>query len=85
MGKQGDDAENPGKGICQSFSYQFSLSSVWLFATPWTAAHQAVHHQLLELTQIHVHQVNDAIQPSHPLSSSSPPTLNLSQHQGHFK
>ena len=41
-----------------------------------------VHHQLLESTQIHVHQVGDVIQPSHPLSSPSPPALNLSQHQG---
>ena len=41
-----------------------------------------VHHQLLEFTQTHVHQVSDAIQPSHPLSSPSPPTFNLSQHQG---
>ena len=40
-----------------------------------------VHHQLLEFTQTHVHRVSDAIQPSHPLSSSSPPTLNPSQHQ----
>ena len=37
-----------------------------------------VHHQLLELTQTHVHSVGDAIQPSHPLSSPSPPTFNLS-------
>ena len=42
----------------------------------------SVHHQLLELTQTHVHWVGDAIQPSHPLSSSSPPTFNHSQHQG---
>ena len=42
-----------------------------------------VHHQLLEST--HVRCVGDAIQPSHPLSSPSPPTLNLSQHQGLFK
>ena len=41
-----------------------------------------VHYQLPELTQIHVHGANDAIQPSHPLSSPSPPVLNLSQHQG---
>ena len=40
-----------------------------------------VHHQLLESTQTHVHWVGDAIQPSHPLSSPSPPALNLSQHQ----
>ena len=44
-----------------------------------------VHHQLLEFTQTHVHRVSDAIQPSHPLSSPSPPALNLSQHQGLFK
>ena len=40
-----------------------------------------VHHQLLELTQTHVHWVSDAIQPSHPLSSPSPPAFNLSQHR----
>ena len=44
-----------------------------------------VHHQLPESTQTHVHGVGDAIQPSHPLSSPSPPALNLSQHQGLFK
>ena len=43
-----------------------------------------VHHQLLEFTQTYVHQVGDAIQPSHSLSSPSPPALNLSQHQGLF-
>ena len=43
-----------------------------------------VHHQLPELTQTHVHQVGDAIQPSHPLSSPSPPAFSLSQHQGLF-
>ena len=44
-----------------------------------------VHHQLLESTQTHVHWVGDAIQPSHPLLSPSPPALNLSQHQGLFQ
>ena len=44
-----------------------------------------IHHQLPELAQIHVHHVNDAIQPSHPPSSHSPPTFNLSQHQSLFK
>ena len=44
-----------------------------------------VHHQLQEFTQTHVHRVDDAIQPSHPLSSPSPPALNFSQHQGLFK
>ena len=41
-----------------------------------------VHHQLPKLAQTHVLQVGDAIQPSHSLSSLSPPTFNLSQHQG---
>ena len=44
-----------------------------------------VHHQLPEFTQIHVHWVRDAIQPSHTLSSPYPPAFNLSQHQGLFK
>ena len=44
-----------------------------------------VHHQLPEFTQTHVHQVGDAIQPSHPLSSPSPPVPNPSQHQGLFQ
>ena len=44
-----------------------------------------VHQQLLESTQSHVHCVSDAIQPSHPLSSPSPPALNLFQHKGLFK
>ena len=43
-----------------------------------------VHHQLPELTQTHVHGVGDAIQPFHPLSSPSPPSFNLSLHQGLF-
>ena len=43
------------------------------------------YHQLSESTQIHVHWVGDAIQPSHPLSSPSPPAFNLLQHQGLFK
>ena len=44
-----------------------------------------VHHQLPESTQTHVHRVGDAIQLSHPLSSPSPPALNLSQHQSFFQ
>ena len=44
-----------------------------------------VHHQLPELTQTHVHWVGDAIRPSHPLLSPSPPAFNLSQHQGLFQ
>ena len=44
-----------------------------------------VHHQPLELAQTHVHWIDDAIQPSHPLLSRSPPAFNLSQHQGLFQ
>ena len=44
-----------------------------------------VHYQLPELSQTHVHRVSDAIQPSHPLSSPSPPAPNPSQHQGLFQ
>ena len=44
-----------------------------------------VHHQLPELPQTHVHRVSDAVEPSHPLPSPSPPALNLSQHQGLFQ
>ena len=51
-------------------------------STPGLPVH---HHQLPESTQTHIHWVGDAIQPPHPLSSPSPPALNLSQHQGLFK
>ena len=44
-----------------------------------------VHHKLLEFTQTHAHWVGDAIQPSHPLPSPSPPASNPSQHQGLFQ
>ena len=44
-----------------------------------------VHHQLPKHTQIHIHWVGDVIQPSHSLSSPSPPAFNLSQHQSLFK
>ena len=63
-----------------SFSSAQSLSRVRLFATPWTAARQAsCPSQLLELVQTHAHQVSDATQPSHPLSSPSAPALNPSR------
>ena len=44
-----------------------------------------VHHQLPEFTPTHIHRVSDAIQPSHPLSSPSPPAPNPSQHQSLFQ
>ena len=70
------------------FSVQFSsvqlLSRVWLFATPWTATHQASLSITIEFPQTYVHWVYDAIQSSHPLLSPSL-AFNLSQHQGHFQ
>ena len=63
-----------------------SLSRIWLFATPWTAVHQAsCPSPSLEFAQTHVHWVTDAIQPSHPLLSPSPPAFYLSQHRGIFQ
>ena len=63
-----------------------SLSHVW-FCGPMDGNMPGlpVHHQLPELAQTHTHRVGDAIQPSHPLSPSSPPAFNLSQHQGLFQ
>ena len=72
-----------------SSSFQFSLviqSCVALCnSMDCSTPDLTVNHQLPEFTQTHVHWVSDAIQPSHPLPSPSPPTFNLSQHQGLFK
>ena len=63
----------------------WSLSRVWLSATPWTAAcHASPSFTISKSAQIRVHWIDDAIQPSLPLPPSSPPALNLSQHQGFF-
>ena len=51
----------------------------------WSTPGFPVYQWLLELIQTHVHRVSDAIQPSHPLSTPSPPAFNLSQHQGLFQ
>ena len=71
-------------------SVQFSLSVV--SKSLWAHGLQAffhpdlpVHHQLSDLLRLHVHCVGDAIQPSHPLSSPSPPSFTLSWHQGLFQ
>ena len=79
---------NLNRSICKGnsqFSSVQSLSHVQLFATPWTTACQASLCITNSLTQTHVHWVGDAIQASHPLSSPSPPALNVSQHQGLFQ
>ena len=59
-----------------------SFSCAQRFATPMGCSTLGfpVYHQLLDLVQIHVHQVDDAIQPSHPLSFPSPPAFSLSRH-----
>ena len=79
----------PCDSPCSLFSFRSvqSLSRVWLFETPMNRSTPClpVHHQVPESTQTHVHQVSDAIQPSHPLSSPSPPAPNPSQHQGLFQ
>ena len=63
------------------------LSHVQLLATPSTCSSLGfpVLHYHLEFAQTHVHWVSDAIQPSHRLSSPSPPVLNLFQHRGLFQ
>ena len=90
---QKTDTQSPGKfrGLNNSCWWVVvvihSLSHVQLFETPWTVAPQAfpVSHYLPEVAQIHVHWINDAIQPSHPLSPPSPLALNFYQHQGLFQ
>ena len=78
------------KNICvYIYMYQFS-SVAQSCPTHWDPMNRStpglpVHHQLPEFTQTHVHQVSDAIQPSHPLSSPSPPAPNPSQHQSLFQ
>ena len=66
---------------------QFSRSVLSDSLQPLESQHSRppCHHQLPDFTQTHVHRVGDAIQPSHPLSSPSPPAPKLSQHQGLFQ
>ena len=78
-----------------SVSMDFSLRIFMWYSAQFSSVAQSsmncstpglpVHHQLPELAQTHVHRVVDAIQPSHPLSSPSPPAFHLSQHQGLFQ
>ena len=65
-------------------SVEFSSQSCPTLYNPMKQSNPGltVHHQVLEFTQTHVHWVGDAIQPSHPLMSPSPPTFNLSQLKG---
>ena len=76
---------------CPSFLNSIQFSSVaqlcLTLCDPMNRSTPGLHvyHQLPEFTQIHVHRVSDAIQPSHPLSSPSPPAPNPSQHKGLFQ
>ena len=87
---------DPGLPHCRQILYQLSHSSVQFssvtqscltLCNPMNCSTPGlpVHHQLLELTQTHVHRVGDAIQLSHSLSSPSPPAPNPSQHQSLFQ
>ena len=68
------------------FSSVQLLSRVQLFATQWITVCQAsLYHELPDLNQTQVYRVGDGIQPSHPVSSPSPPTFSHSQHQGIFQ
>ena len=82
-----DCADNACYPLTEETSGQFSAQSCPTLCHPMNHSMPGlpVHHQLPESTQTHIHWVGDAIQPSHPLSSPSPPALNLSQHQGLFK
>ena len=79
---------------CHLFLIEYSVQSslVQSLIPVWLCDHMnhstpalPVHHQLLEFTQTHAHWVGDAIHPSHPLLSPSPPAPNHSQHQGLFQ
>ena len=68
---------------CKQFQFSCSVMSNSLRPHGLPGVH--VHHQLPELSQTHVHQLSDVIQPSHPLPPPFPPAFNFSQHQGLFK
>ena len=75
--------------VMGSYTYQFSsvaqLCPTLCNPTNLSTPGLPVHHQLPEFTQTHVHRDSDAIQPTHPLSSPSPPAPNPTQHQSPFQ
>ena len=75
----------PAFNLSQHQKWSHSVVSDSLQPRGLQHARLPVHNQLPELTQTHVHWVSDTIQPSHPLSTPSPPAFNLSQHQGLFE
>ena len=93
--------EGDGRESALLFSQLFRYPSSWNSSVQFSSVAQSyltlcdpmnhsmpglpVHHKLPEFTQTHAHQVGDAIQPSHPLWSPSPPAHNPSQHQGLFQ
>ena len=81
------NALEPSVSTCLFFQFSSVAQSCPILCDPMNCSMPGlpVHHQLLEFTQTHVHRVGDAIQPSHPLSSPSPPSPNPSQHQGLFQ
>ena len=85
--KKGNAKEPSNYCTISLISAQLSRSVVSDSLQPHKLQHASlpVHHHLLEFTQTHVHQVSDVIQPSHPLSSPSPPAPNPFQHQGLFQ
>ena len=74
-----------GFSVFSSVQFSHSVVSSSLQPMDHSTPGLPLHHQLLEFTQTHVHQVSDAIQPSHLLSFPSPPALNPSHHQGVFQ
>ena len=82
IGLQDNDLASDDQGSVQ-FSHSFVSDSLWPHGLQH--ARPPVHHKLPKFTQTHVHWVGDAIQPSHPLLSPSPPAFNLSQHQDLFQ
>ena len=83
--KKGNVREPPLTDLNKTFSSVTQLCPTLCDPMDCNTLGLSVHHQLPEFTQTHVHWVGDAIQPSHPLSSPSPPAFNLSQHQDLFK
>ena len=69
--------------LCPTLCDPMDCSPCRTPTSPWTGF--PILYYLLEFSQLQVHSVHDAIQPSHPLSSPSPPALNLSRHQGLFQ
>ena len=80
-----EESENASWKLNIQFSSVTQLCPTLCDPMNHSTADLSVQHQLPEFTQIHIHRVSDAIQPSHPLSSLSPPAPNSSQHQSLFQ